>query len=101
MGVPGDRAVDLGRVEVNIGTLLGIGGEVEVEAANEEDLKAFPQLVKGYIGPGLSLDAPLLGAHTEDEDAVASATGIPSSLTPRGARYPLGDRRERRGKHVD
>ena len=40
VGVPGDRSVDLGRVEVNIGALLGIGGEVEVEAASEEDLKA-------------------------------------------------------------
>ena len=56
VGVPGDREVDLGRVEVNIGALMGIGGEVEVEAASEEDLKKFPQLVKGYIGPGLTLD---------------------------------------------
>lgn len=60
VGVPGDRSMDLGRVEVNIGALLGIGGEVEVEAASEEDLKAYPQLVKGYVGPGLSLDVPCL-----------------------------------------
>ncbi len=85
VGVPGDRAVDLKRVEVNIGALLGIGGEVEVEAASEEDLKAYPQLVKGYITL-LSLDAPLLGAHTEDEDAVASATGIPFFVDPRVVR---------------
>lgn len=101
VGVPGDRAVDLGRVEVNIGALLGIGGEVEVEAASEEDLKASPQLVKGYIGPGLSLDAPLLGARTEDEDAVASATGIPFFVDPRvvrGTRWVTGANEE--GKHV-
>ena len=55
---PGDREVDLGRVEVNIGALMGIGGEVEVEAASEEDLKKFPQLVKGYIGPGLLSISP-------------------------------------------
>lgn len=101
VGVPGDRAVDLGRVEVNIGALLGIGGEVEVEAASEEDLKAYPQLVKGYIGPGLNLDAPLLGAHTEDEEAVASATGIPFFVDPRvvrGTRWVTGANEE--GKHV-
>ena len=101
VGVPGDRAVDLGRVEVNIGALLGIGGEVEVEAASEEDLKAYPQLVKGYIGPGLNLDAPLLGAHTEDEDVVASATGIPFFVDPRvvrGTRWVTGANEE--GKHV-
>ena len=101
VGVPGDRAVDLGRVEVNIGALLGIGGEVEVEAASEEDLKAYPQLVKGYIGPGLSLDAPLFSAHTEDEDAVVSATGIPFFVDPRvvrGTRWVTGANEE--GKHV-
>ena len=101
VGVPGDRAVDLGRVEVNIGALLGIGGEVEVEAASEEDLKVYPQLVKGYIGPGLSLDAPLLGAHTEDEDTAASATGIPFFVDPRvvrGTRWVTGANEE--GKHV-
>ena len=67
IGVPGDRAVDMGRVEVNVGVLLGIGGEVEVEAATEEDFKKYPQLVKGYIGPGLSLDAKLLGTESETE----------------------------------
>jgi prolyl-tRNA synthetase len=65
----------MGRVEVNIGSLLGIGGEVEVEAATDDDLKKFPQLVKGYIGPGLTLDEKLLGAE--------SATEIPYFLDPR------------------
>ncbi|QNV37251.1 proline--tRNA ligase [Rothia terrae] len=75
IGLPGDRAVDMGRVEVNIGSLLGIGGEVEVEAATDDDLKKFPQLVKGYIGPGLTPDEKLLGAE--------SATEIPYFLDPR------------------
>lgn len=75
IGLPGDRAVDMGRVEVNIGSLLGIGGEVEVEAATDDDLKKFPQLVKGYIGPGLTLDEKLLGEE--------SATEIPYFLDPR------------------
>jgi prolyl-tRNA synthetase len=61
IGVPGDRAVDLKRVEANIGAHLPIGGELAVEAASDEDLKKNPGLVKGYIGPGLSADAPVLG----------------------------------------
>ncbi|MGG5172144.1 proline--tRNA ligase [Pseudarthrobacter sp. J1738] len=63
IGVPGDRAVDLKRVEANISQFLEVGGEVGIEAASEEDLKKQELLVKGYIGPGLSLDAPLLGAE--------------------------------------
>lgn len=93
IGVPGDREVDLGRVEVNVGALLGVGGEVEVEAANEEDFKKFPQLVKGYIGPGNSLDAKLLGTE--------SATEIPYFVDPRivpGSDWITGANEA--GKHV-
>ncbi|MCZ2404981.1 proline--tRNA ligase [Paenarthrobacter sp. Z7-10] len=63
IGVPGDRAVDLKRIEANIGSFLPIGGEIGVEPANDEDLRKVPQLVKGYIGPGLSLDEPVLGTE--------------------------------------
>ncbi|XAS67792.1 proline--tRNA ligase [Micrococcaceae bacterium Sec5.7] len=63
IGLPGDRGVDLKRVEANIGPFLTIGGEITLEAANEEDLRKHPLIVKGYLGPGLSLDAPLLGAE--------------------------------------
>ncbi|SLE41555.1 prolyl-tRNA synthetase [Mycobacteroides abscessus subsp. bolletii] len=93
IGVPGDRAVDMDRVEVNVGALLGVGGEVEVEAATEEDFKKFPQLVKGYIGPGNMLDAKLLGEE--------SATGIPFYLDPRvvpGSAWITGANEA--GKHV-
>ncbi|MFQ4148483.1 proline--tRNA ligase [Arthrobacter sp. LAPM80] len=64
IGVPGDRAVDLKRIEANIGAHLEVGGEVGVEAAGEADLKKIAGLVKGYIGPGLSLDAAVLGAES-------------------------------------
>lgn len=93
IGVPGDRDVDLSRVEVNVGPLLGVGGEVEVEAATEEDFKKFPQLIKGYIGPGLSLDAKLLGAESDTE--------IPYFLDPRvvsGSAWITGANEV--GKHV-
>ena len=39
---PVTAPVDLGRVEVNIGALLGIGGEVEVEAASEGGPEGLP-----------------------------------------------------------
>ncbi|MGO4385255.1 proline--tRNA ligase [Specibacter sp. RAF43] len=64
IGVPGDRAVDLKRIEANIGAHLSVGGEVGVEAAGEDDLRKHPGLVKGYIGPGLNLDAAVLGADS-------------------------------------
>ncbi|MDO4917400.1 MAG: proline--tRNA ligase, partial [Rothia sp. (in: high G+C Gram-positive bacteria)] len=93
IGVPGDRAIDMDRVEVNVGVLLGIGGEVEVEAATEKDFKKFPQLVKGYIGPGLSPDAKLLGVDSETE--------IPYFVDPRivsGSAWITGANEA--GKHV-
>ncbi|WP_326967730.1 proline--tRNA ligase [Arthrobacter sp. CG_A4] len=63
IGLPGDRAVDLKRVEATIGSFLPIAGEIMLEAANEDDLKKQPLIVKGYLGPGLSPDAPLLGTE--------------------------------------
>ncbi|MDP9981388.1 prolyl-tRNA synthetase [Pseudarthrobacter oxydans] len=63
IGLPGDRGVDLKRVEANIGSFLPIAGEIILEAASDEDLKKQPLIVKGYLGPGLSLDAPLLGTE--------------------------------------
>ncbi len=44
IGVPGDRAVDMKRVEAAL-------APAEVEMATPEDLAAFPELVPGYIGP--------------------------------------------------
>ncbi|WP_309107701.1 proline--tRNA ligase [Arthrobacter sp.] len=61
IGLPGDRGADLKRVEANIGRFLPVAGEIALEAANEDDLKKNPLIVKGYLGPGLSLDEPFLG----------------------------------------
>ncbi|MDN5573487.1 MAG: proline--tRNA ligase [Micrococcales bacterium] len=85
IGLPGDRGVDLKRVEAGIGALIGVGGEVEVEQATEADLAKHPQIVKGYLGPGLSLEEPLLG--------VKSTTGLPYYVDPRvvpGSRWLTG-----------
>ncbi len=67
IGLPGDREVDLKRIEVAF-------APAEVEAATEQDFEANPELVKGYIGPWSPTGA-ILG-----ED---SASGIRFLLDPR------------------
>jgi prolyl-tRNA synthetase len=52
IAVPGDREVDLKRVEVAV-------APAEVEAANETDFARHPGLVKGYIGPWSAAGAVL------------------------------------------
>lgn len=67
IGLPGDRGVDLKRVEVAV-------APAEVEAATEADFARHPGLVKGYIGPW-SGDGAVLGEK--------SATGIRYLVDPR------------------
>ncbi|MDJ0376580.1 proline--tRNA ligase [Cryobacterium sp. PH31-L1] len=67
IGVPGDREVDLKRVEVAF-------APAEVEAANEGDFAKNPGLVKGYIGPW-SAQGAVLGTK--------STTGIRFLVDPR------------------
>lgn len=45
IGLPGDREVDMRRLEAAVHPL-------EVRAFEEADFAKYPQLVKGYIGPG-------------------------------------------------
>ncbi len=90
IGLPGDREVDLGRAA---GTGMLGDGEVDLEPATEADLAKHPGLVRGYIGPGLSLDAPVLG----DEGSI----GLRYLLDPRvvaGTRWITGANEP--GKHV-
>ena len=51
VGLPGDREVDLRRVEAAL-------APAEVDLAGPEDLAAYPELVPGYIGP------PVLGPQS-------------------------------------
>jgi len=46
IGLPGDREVDMKRLEAQL-------APAEVEAFTEEDFTRNPALVKGYIGPGV------------------------------------------------
>lgn len=67
VGLPGDRDVEMKRVEVAF-------APAEIEAATEADFAKHPGLVKGYIGPW-SPEGSVLGA--------ASATGIRFFVDPR------------------
>ena len=72
IGVPGDREVDLKRLEAQV-------SPAEVEAFTEDDFAKNPALVKGYIGPGS------LGTE--------SASGIRFLIDPRivvGSRWITG-----------
>ncbi len=91
VGVPGDRDVDMTRLEAAL-------APATVEPATEEDLKVHPELVKGYIGPGV------LGPQARPADieflAEDDAT-IPYMLDPRivpGTRWITGANEH--GKHV-
>ena len=80
IGVPGDREVDLKRLEAQV-------SPAEVEAFDETHFAANTALVKGYIGPGV------LGTN--------NASGIRYMLDPRvalGSAWITGA--DSRGKHV-
>ncbi|GAA3644982.1 proline--tRNA ligase [Microbacterium marinilacus] len=67
IGLPGDRDVDMKRVEAAF-------APAEVEAASEADLAAHPLLVRGFIGPWTA-DGALLGEE--------GASGIRYLVDPR------------------
>lgn len=80
VGIPGDREVDMRRLEAAIYPLVARPFE-------EADFAKFPSLTKGYIGPGV------LGSH--------SVSGIPFRTDPRivaGTRWITGANES--GKHV-
>lgn len=80
IGVPGDRDVDMKRLEAQV-------SPAEIEPFTEDDFKANPALAKGYIGPGA------LGLH--------NAAGIRFLVDPRvvdGTAWITGA--DTPGKHV-
>lgn len=64
IGIPGDREVDLKRLEAQV-------APAEVVPFSDEDFKKYPALIKGYVGPAV------LGKQ--------SATGIRYAVDPRVA----------------
>ncbi len=84
IGVPGDRDVDLKRLEGQL-------EPIEVEPMDEVEMKKHPALVKGYIGPGV------LG----EESATSGGSGIRYLVDPRvveGTRWVTGANID--GSHV-
>ncbi|MGO1260447.1 MAG: proline--tRNA ligase [Bifidobacterium mongoliense] len=73
VGVPGDRTVDMKRLEAQF-------APAGIEEANEQDLKAHPELVPGFIGPmalgpqarghGLGADADETESGSGDDGAI-------------------------------
>ncbi len=89
VGLPGDREVDLKRLAAAV-------EPAEVEPASDADFAAHPELVKGYIGPGML--GPQ-GAQVTTVDGTQSA--IRYLLDPRvvvGTRWITGANEP--GKHV-
>jgi prolyl-tRNA synthetase len=90
VGLPGDREVDLKRLEAAV-------APAEAEPATEADFAAHPQLVKGYIGPGVL--GPQ-GPQATDEDGTTYSQ-IRYLLDPRvvpGTRWITGA--DEPGRHV-
>ncbi|GIG27980.1 proline--tRNA ligase [Cellulomonas marina] len=87
VGLPGDREVDLKRLEAGV-------APAEVETAGDADFAAHPELVKGYIGPGaLGPNAPVAEG--------AERTAVRYLLDPRvvpGTRWITGA--DAPGRHV-
>ncbi|WP_402467803.1 proline--tRNA ligase [Isoptericola aurantiacus] len=91
VGVPGDREVDVKRLEAAL-------APAEAEPATEADFAAHPELVKGYIGPGVL--GPQ-GAQVVDDATGESRSAVRYLLDPRvvdGTRWITGA--DAPGRHV-
>ncbi|UJP38689.1 proline--tRNA ligase [Cellulomonas palmilytica] len=89
VGLPGDREVDLKRLEAAV-------APAEVEAAGDADFAAHPELVRGYIGPAV-LGPNADGRAADDEER----TAVRYLLDPRvvaGTRWITGANEP--GRHV-
>ncbi|MEK0307819.1 proline--tRNA ligase [Bifidobacterium favimelis] len=86
IGLPGDRQVDMKRLEANF-------SPAEIEEATAEDLAAHPELVKGYIGFGH------VGPQAaEDDEKAQTLRYLVDAHVARGSEWVTGGDRE--GVHV-
>ncbi len=86
VGVPGDRQVDLKRLEAQF-------APAEIEEATEDDLRAHPEFVKGYIGPRV------LGPQARNDDSIADPVRyLMDAHVARGSAWITGA--DRKGVHV-
>jgi prolyl-tRNA synthetase len=76
IGVPGDREVDMKRLEAQL-------GPAEIDPFTEDDFKANQHLVKGYIGPGaLGADKPAGIRYLVDPRIVEGTQWVTGSDQP-------------------
>ncbi len=68
IGVPGDREVDMKRLEAQV-------APAEIEPFSEADFAANPALVKGYIGPGALGEENASGIRYLVDPRIVSGTG--------------------------
>ncbi len=85
VAVPGDRQVDLKRLEAQF-------APNEIEEANQGDLAAHPELVKGYIGPGV------LGPQAREKSISDPVRYFMDAHVARGSEWLTGG--DRQGLHV-
>ncbi len=76
IGVPGDRDVDMKRLEAAV-------SPAEVDAFTEADFAAHPQLVKGYIGPAaLGASSPSRVRYLLDPRVVSGTAWVTGANAP-------------------
>ncbi len=76
VGLPGDREVDIKRLEAQV-------GPAEVVAFEAEDFAKYPALVKGYIGPNaLGADKPSGIAYFVDPRVVDGSNWVTGADAP-------------------
>ena len=82
IGLPGDREIDLKRLEAQV-------APAEVEAFTDDNFAAHPALAKGYIGPGvLGLEKPSGIRYLVDPRVVAGTSWITGADT--SGRHVIG-----------
>lgn len=87
IGLPGDREVDLKRLEAAV-------DPAEVEPFGDADFEAYPDLVKGYIGPG----ALGVGEFEGDEPPAGKVMYLTDPAVVAGTRWITGANQP--GRHV-
>lgn len=76
IGVPGDREIDLKRLEAQV-------SPAEPVAFTDDDFARYPALVKGYIGPGvLGADGPTGIRYLLDPRVVAGSRWVTGADAP-------------------
>ncbi|OZG50180.1 prolyl-tRNA synthetase ProS [Bombiscardovia coagulans] len=86
IGLPGDRQVDMKRLEAQF-------APYEIEEATEEDLKAHPEFIKGYIGP------MVLGPQARAKEEISEPVRyLMDAHVARGSQWITGGDRD--GMHI-